>query len=164
MYNFLNSIYDTLLNKNQKKDSKKITNKLEKVNSKPLFSIRPNKIFNNYLSLDHYCDNNIYHYTSMVKLNYILKQRFLKPYKARIWPFKKAVYLTCLPPNETDEKLLENNYRGNKKYIERIECALKFDNKKLRAVKENSSDNRDIWMVPDGIILDNFKTEIIERK
>ena len=56
MNNFLNSIYDTLLNKNQKKDSKKIKNKLDKVNSKPLFSIRPNKIFNNYLNIDHYYD------------------------------------------------------------------------------------------------------------
>lgn len=163
MNNFLNSIYDTLLNRNQKKDSKKIKNKLDKVNSKPLFSIRPNKIFNNYLNIDHYYDK-IYHYTSMVKLNYILKQKFLKPYKGRIWPFKKAVYLTCLPPSESDQKLLDNNYRGNTNFIDKIECALMFDNKKLRAIKEYSNDNRDIWMVPEGILLDNFKTKIIERK
>jgi hypothetical protein len=161
MYSFFSSIYDKFFNNNQKINTKKITNNyLDKVTVRPLFT-RP------YLNFNHcYNENNqnIYHYTSMIKLNFISKQRFLKPYKARIWPFKKAVYLTVLPPSENDNKLLENNYRGNTKFIDKIECALKFDNKKLKAVKEYSSDNRDIWIVPEGILLDNFKTEIIKRK
>jgi hypothetical protein len=166
MYNFLNSIYDKLFNNTKKNNIKQIPNNLEKVTVKQLFT-RPNKIFNSYLNFNHcYNENNynIYHYTSMVKLNYIFKQKFIKPYKARIWPFKKAVYLTVLKPSENDQKLLENNYRGNTKFIDKIQCALRFDNRKLRAVKEYSSDNRDIWMVPEGILLDNFKTEIIKRK
>jgi len=51
------------------------------------------------------------------------------------------------------------------KYIDRIQFALKFDNYHLKAKKTHSLDNRNVWMVPGIIFLNNnLKFEIIKRK
>ena len=98
---------------------------------------------------------NIYHYTSLEKANQIRNDQFLKPKKARIPPYKKAVYLTMLSPLENDNVLLENNYKGNIKYRKKLECAFAFNNNSLNASRSilREDDRRDVWMVEDHIYL-----------
>lgn len=108
---------------------------------------------------------NIYHYTSKIRAKLILKSQIIKPYKARIPPFKKAVYLTMLPPFEGNNKLIRNNYKGNIKYITKIQCAFAFDNRSLQAnrypLKKN--DSRDVWCTDAPINLRLFNFRLILR-
>jgi len=109
---------------------------------------------------------NIFHFTSRQKADQIRIDQFLKPKKARIVPFKKAVYLTMLSPLENDDVLLENNYKGNLKYRNKLECAFAFDNHMLNASRcvLSEGDYRDVWMVEGQILLYEYDFILIYRQ
>jgi hypothetical protein len=93
-------------------------------------------------------DEFYYHYTSKYFARQILNDMKIIASKARIPHFGCGVFLTKLGPKEENDILLENNYRGNSKYKDRLECAfaLKKNNfNRFIQIFDNFYPSRDIW-------------------
>ena len=93
-------------------------------------------------------DDYLYHYTSKIFARSILQDMKLKATHARITHFGYGVFFTKLEPSLETYDLLENNYRGNEKYLNKLECAFAFKAdsfKKLIKIRDRFHPIRDIW-------------------
>jgi hypothetical protein len=109
--------------------------------------------------------NYIYHYTSTFYAKLILRDQVINTTTCRIPNYEHGVFLTIHPPSESTHFLVQNNYRGNNKYISRVECAFGFPRSEFfgKITKKNDRDNRDIHYCKTPILLGNHKYSLILR-
>lgn len=108
-----------------------------------------------------------YHYTSKYFARLILNDLILKAGEARIPHFGIGVFMTKLGPKETTDCLLQNNYRGNSKYKERLECAFAIkSNQFVRFVpiSDKMFPSRDLWKSRNDIDLTKCTFFLIIRE
>ena len=83
--------------------------------------------------------------------------------------FGTGIYFTHLPPINSDEILLRNNYCGDLRYSSKLECAFAFKRKDLKLIKQidavpHLNYSRDIWKSTQEINLKQFDYKFILRK
>ena len=129
-------------------------------------------IFNKKIFLiKHYLDWNendafYYHYTSKYSARQILNDMKIMATDARIPHFGYGVFLTKLGPKEENDTLLENNYRGNSKYEDRIECAFALKNNSINRfakIFDRFYPSRDVWKSIKDIDLNRSRFFLIFR-
>ena len=111
-------------------------------------------------------NNNVayyFHYTSREIVFKIMSDRKLKPTWSRVTQFGHGVFLTELDPCTSDDELLENNYRGNYKYNERIQYAIAIPKHQIRAIQILDNYNRNIYRCDYEIDLDSVDFRLISR-
>lgn len=88
-----------------------------------------------------------YHYTSKESAECIFEDMKINKTKARIPGFGHGVFMTRMSPRENLDMLLINNYRGNLKYLDKLECAFAIKESHVNAVRihDESYPHRDVW-------------------
>jgi hypothetical protein len=109
------------------------------------------------------CSRHYYHYTSLTNAMLILESKNITTTVARWRDFGHGVFMTIMEPNKSDHELLENNYRGNSRYLERIECAFAIRNCDIAASKVNDRYGRDVWRCDSDIDLETVEFYLINR-
>ena len=107
-----------------------------------------------------------YHYTSKYSARQIFNDMKIIAHNARIPHFGYGVFLTRLGPKEKNYTLLENNYTGNSKYEDRLECAFALKtNSTNRFVKihDRFYPSRDVWKSIKDIDLTRSRFFLIFR-
>ena len=113
-----------------------------------------------------YKEKYIYHYTSKYFAKCILESKTIHLTPARVRCFGFGVFMTLMNPTMFDDRaLLENNYQGNNKYSNRIECAFAVDRSMIKAEKfiDPRAPNRDLWRNGTQIDLTKVDFFLINR-
>ena len=108
----------------------------------------------------------IYHYTSKYYARQILKDKLLKAGASRIHHFGYGVFMTKLSPCMKNDELCENNYRGNQKFLNRLQSAFAFKDDgtlNLTKIYDHRYPSRDIWRSNNDINLNQFEFYLIMR-
>ncbi len=71
--------------------------------------------------------------------------------------------MTVYGPENDDDFLIENNYRGNNRYASKVKCAFAFQQSQLRNLKKMKDAQRDIWRVSEDMDLNNYNFKVVYR-
>jgi hypothetical protein len=107
----------------------------------------------------------LYHFTSRANARDILVTQCICAQNARIQCFGIGVFMTEMSPMASDQDLLVNNYRGNSKYYDRIQCAFAFRKRDSFARKffDLTNFSRDLWRCDASIDLSRVDFFLIDR-
>jgi hypothetical protein len=74
--------------------------------------------------------------------------------------------MTIMSPTEDDDELIQNNYQGNHKYIEKTECAFAIRKHHINACKiiDPWDRTRDLWRNNEAIDLKEVDFFVIRRQ
>ena len=110
--------------------------------------------------------NYIYHYTSIECAIEILRFKIILSTNSRIYRYGSGVFATKMGPQESTNVLLYNNYRGNPKYLNKIQCAFALPTSALNVVPIFDSQDfypRDIWRINQDVRLDLIEFFLVLR-
>lgn len=73
--------------------------------------------------------------------------------------------MTIVSPYKSDEKLINNNYRGNYKFASKVECAFAFHKCHLNPQKiyDSKDYTRDLWRCDHPIDLNMIDFKLVVR-
>jgi hypothetical protein len=111
----------------------------------------------------------LYHYTSSEGCEGILQDGVIRSSRntKRDAILGKGVYLTALPPWTDDTKLIKNNWDGRSERqflqkLDKLDYYIQFNSEDLPNVKR-APGNRDVWMVPYDIVLEEVPHQVCVR-
>lgn len=105
-----------------------------------------------------------FHYTSRESVHQIMSDQKLRPTSARVTKFGHGIFFTELDPSNSDRDLIENNYRGNYKYLERIQYSIAIPKYQIRVRPVNDNFNRSILRCDYEIDLNMVDFRLINRE
>ena len=115
-----------------------------------------------YLSSHDYIEY-YFHYTSRESVHQIMSDQKLRPTSARVTKFGHGIFFTELDPSNSDRDLIENNYRDNYKYLERIQYSIAIPKYQIRVRPVNDNFNRSILRCDYEIDLNMVDFRLINR-
>ena len=77
----------------------------------------------------------VYHYTSVSFAADILSSMRIEPSRGRIPQFGTGVFVTSMSPSHSTTDLLNNNYRGNSRYLQKTQCAFALPKRNFTVVR-----------------------------
>lgn len=109
-------------------------------------------------------DEYYFHYTSAEIAYQIICDGILKPTWSRVKHFGYGIFFTELDPSQSDEDLLGNNYRGNYKYLDRLEYAIAIPQDEIQVIQIWDNLNRNIFRCDYEIDLNSVDFQLIGRE
>jgi hypothetical protein len=111
----------------------------------------------------------LYHYTTAEGCEGILEDGFIRSSTdtTRDAVLGRGVYLTSLPPETDDWRLIKNNWDGRRRpllsKLHKVDYYIVFDSDDLPGVTK-AAGKRDVWMVPYDIDVEEVPCEVKVRR